>query len=137
MNRKQLEEKLKETGLMPMPHRWYSAPEGWTNLVDLFVTRALWVQSTYKVEVSISQIKEKFGQLRIYFGCDQGNATDEDFAHASSLLLGFSMALESISTTICQDCSKPGKLTNHGWQRTLCSECSIHRSKAYSEYSGR
>ena len=48
------------------------------------------------------QIKEKWGQMRIYHNGDQEIDKIID-------------AAEKESATICENCGKPGKLNNRGW----------------------
>ena len=63
-------------------------------------------------DISITQVKEKFGELRIY----TSSFTEEidDIIQAAT----------DRSLTICEQCGKPGSLrNNHGWLITLCDEC--------------
>ena len=66
-------------------------------------------------EVTVSQIKEKFGGLRFYY--DGG---DE---YVSGLV---SMA-EGWAGHTCEECGKPGKQRSGGWVRTLCDEHEAER----------
>jgi hypothetical protein len=59
----------------------------------------------------ITQVKEKWGTLRIYI------AGGNDFTD------GMIFALEQASAKICEDCGRPGTQTDQGWIRTLCEEC--------------
>jgi hypothetical protein len=59
-------------------------------------------------QVTIEQIKEKFGTLRFYY---QGG--DE-------FVSGAVWFAESMSGTICEECGSPGKPTQGGWIQTLC-----------------
>ena len=59
-----------------------------------------------------SQIKEKFGLLRIYLRC----GTDEDYALVREA--------EKQSATICENCGAPGEVRSlWGWLTCLCEEC--------------
>ena len=63
------------------------------------------------VQVTISQVKEKFGGLRFYtYGGNDYVRGMIDFA-------------ESMSYKICEDCGNPGVLSTEGWWRTLCEPC--------------
>jgi hypothetical protein len=86
--------------------------DGWKPLINLVVLAA-------KDEgVKIAQIKEKFGELRIYVG-----------SNASQRLLNLINEAENLSSTICEYCGKPGHLrTNRSWLKTLCEECNVVRS---------
>jgi len=77
---------------------------GWRCLIDPLVRRC-------RIEgVTISQIKEKYGQLRFYVHC----ADDSLYAAIDDA--------EQLSYTICEECGEPGELRTDGWWRTLCDE---------------
>ena len=58
-----------------------------------------------------TQVKEKFGQLRIYM-----SRSDEDIEQV------IYRAMEASMRT-CEDCGKPGQRYNEGWMRTSCQKC--------------
>jgi len=60
--------------------------------------------------VSFTQIKEKFGTLRIYT------------LNASEAQHSFVSFAEEMSRHVCEECGKPGKIRSGGWIRTLCDE---------------
>ena len=90
---------------------------GWSKLVSQLCFRIDEYQkqmpeSHFEEPVAVVQIKEKFGGLRFYtYGGDAYTQGMIDFA-------------ESISYSICEDCSQPGKPRREGWVRTLCDACS-------------
>jgi hypothetical protein len=58
-----------------------------------------------------SQIKEKFGTLRLYhYGGD-------------AFISGVIDMAEQMSSVTCEVCGAPGKATSGGWIRTLCDAC--------------
>jgi hypothetical protein len=61
-------------------------------------------------QVTVDQVKEKFGTLRFYY-----SGGDE---YISGLV---SMA-ESISAVTCEECGNPGTQVGGGWITTLCKE---------------
>jgi hypothetical protein len=61
-------------------------------------------------QVTLDQVKEKFGTLRFYY-----SGGDE---YISGLV---SMA-ESMSGVTCEECGKPGTRTGGGWVKTVCIE---------------
>ena len=61
-------------------------------------------------DVSVLQVKEKFGGLRFY----TGPASDE--------LLDAINDAESLSFEICEICGEPGRIRGGSWLRTLCDE---------------
>lgn len=66
-------------------------------------------------QVTVSQIKEKFGELRFYY--DGGDD------HINGLVI---MAEEWASRT-CEECGKPGTARRDGWIKTLCDEHAAER----------
>ena len=60
------------------------------------------------VQVTLDQVKEKFGTLRFYY-----TGGDE---YISGLV---SMA-ESMSGVTCEECGNPGETKGQGWVVTLC-----------------
>ena len=62
-------------------------------------------------DVEFFQIKEKFGELRMYTGAVTDKVHDI-----------IEEACEQ-SVTVCEACGKPGKIRGGGWVRTLCDEC--------------
>jgi hypothetical protein len=87
---------------------------GWFGLVHDFLLEA---SKTRKV--NIAQIKEKFGRLTIYI---TGTKKQYDIAQK----------YEKASANVCDQCGKPGSLTDksHGyWMLTLCDE----HKKQYKE----
>ena len=66
-------------------------------------------------QVTLDQVKEKFGSLRFYYtGGDD---------HISGMV---TMA-ESMSSVICESCGNPGKQTRGGWIKTICKSCETAR----------
>ena len=66
-------------------------------------------------EFSVSQIKEKFGALRIYVG-----ALDADIADKVYKIIDDA---EVESERTCEWCGSPGKARGGGWIKTLCDNC--------------
>ena len=66
-------------------------------------------------EFSVSQIKEKFGALRIYVG-----ALDTDIADQVYKIIDDA---EVESERTCEWCGSPGKARGGGWIKTLCEDC--------------
>lgn len=61
-------------------------------------------------QVTMLQIKEKFGRLTIYMK----NASEYQYAQIS--------ALSSHSSRVCETCGKPGTMQNNGWMYVACEE---------------
>jgi len=92
---------------------WYEIMDTLCSLIQHRVNRKKIENHDYQ-QVEFAQIKEKFGELRIYAcGCDEYVGALIDFA-----------CLTSLKT--CESCGSPGKMSNKkGWMQTLCEECKI------------
>jgi len=66
--------------------------------------------------IKVTQVKEKFGQLRIYTGwmrVDIANELDEKL-----------WAIEERSISICETCGAPSTLQSlGGWLKSICDPC--------------
>ena len=58
-----------------------------------------------------TQVKEKFGGLRFYYG------------GGDDVIYGMVSLAESMSFKICECCGSPGKSEGKRWIRTLCEKC--------------
>ncbi|MEO9786628.1 MAG: hypothetical protein ABJF67_03340 [Aurantimonas coralicida] len=94
-----------------------SPPPGWDALVEALLKRIHdSLDSEAREAFRVSQIKEKYGELRVYH-----NGDDEVEAMVDE-------ATETSRRT-CQICGEPGKITNNkGWVAALCEE---HAKKPY------
>lgn len=61
-------------------------------------------------QIQFTQIKEKFGTLRMYTTC------------CDNYIDGVIAMTESMSGITCEECGKPGKLRGGGWSYTACVE---------------
>jgi hypothetical protein len=112
-------------------------------LISMNVTRgwlALFVQLCEDVDQTLGpdkrgfhwrQIKEKFGQARIYYQLgtvedhdDEDDGSSQQFEGRAELLqqlLKLKMAMESASAHICAACGEPGYVSSHsGYMLALC-----------------
>ncbi len=74
-------------------------------------------------QVTVEQIKEKFGGLRFYY---QGG--DE---HISGMV----RMAESWAGHSCEECGAPGEMRSGGWVKTLCDKHEAERQKKYERYA--
>ena len=90
--------------------------DGWRELVETAIARiAAAVASVPGAKVTITQIKEKYGGLRIYF--DGGGLSDEAEASIEEAI----ELAEYRAACTCEDCGSQGQLyDNHGWYITRC-----------------
>jgi hypothetical protein len=94
----------------------FSCGDGWFNILDQLMGNIQhhidWKNKNSEVvpQVTLDQVKEKFGGLRFYY-----TGGDE---HIRGLV---SMA-ESMSEVTCEVCGSPGKRIGLGWISTRCEE---------------
>lgn len=95
-----------------------SVGAGWAALINLVFNNIdndnKYNSGRFMGGVVITQVKEKFGTLRMYHYTTNG---DEGYTD------GFMSAVQGMSAHICEDCGKPGTIGGRGWIRTLCGEC--------------
>lgn len=97
----------------------FECGDGWYNLIDsacALISHQIKYNKCPPVEYT--QVKEKFGGLRIYY--TGGN----DFVDGVISTVGY------LSQQTCETCGNPGKQTNEGWIRTLCEPCNEQRKLA-------
>lgn len=77
--------------------------------------------------ISIVQIKEKFGTLRVYGGLKEEQAAMQTLNKSDEIQEIIDAACRKSHTT-CERCGKKGKLrNNNGWYETICPECRVYR----------
>jgi hypothetical protein len=74
-------------------------------------------------QVTLDQVKEKFGTLRFYY-----SGGDE-------YINGLVSMAESMSAITCETCGKPGTQTSGGWIKTICEPCVEEYTRVQEEAS--
>ena len=82
-------------------------------------------QSEIVPQVTVAQIKEKFGGLRFYYdgGDDHIN--------------GMVRMAEAWADASCEECGAPGKKREGGWIKTLCDHHEAERQQRKKEYENQ
>jgi hypothetical protein len=100
----------------------FRCDDGWYDLINSCCNTINHYLKNHKQPPAFhfTQIKEKFGGLRMYYEC--GDPFIEGIIHFT----------ESVSYKICEETGKPGKLYAKptGWIKTLCRENAV----GYIEY---
>ena len=73
-------------------------------------------------QVTLDQVKEKFGTLRFYY---QGGDNE---------ISGMVRMAESMSGVTCEGCGNPGERRGGGWVHTYCTPCEEARELARKQY---
>jgi len=112
-----LDEELAKRGFSPAPCG-AECPPGWHSLVCELLDKL-------QGKCEIAQIKEKFGQLRVYSdplpGLDEGGL----FLYEQEVNEAIQKA-SIASETICEVCGAPSKRESDGWISVLCE---LHREE--------
>lgn len=96
-----------------------SVGRGWASLIE-----EVFEEAKKYPHIKITQVKEKWGLLRIYV--DQSvELTDSLFENDKSVkeFWRFLSEMEHKSGKVCEDCGEPGFQRKGGWIRTLCDKC--------------
>ena len=118
---KHMEEKFPK--IFSGPYGGFACGEGWWPIIE-----SLCGQIQHRIDwqkcpqVTVAQIKEKFGGLRFYY--DGG----DDY------ILGLVSMAESWADHSCETCGSPGTSGGKGWIKTLCP---THRAESDARYAER
>ena len=102
--------------------------EGWWPIIESLCSQIQhhidWKNKKDQVvaQVTVEQIKEKFGGLRFYY------TGGDDFVH------GLVSMAESWAVRSCEQCGAPGEQGGSGWISTLCPTHRAERDAARAEY---
>lgn len=102
---------------------------GWYKLIDETITEILELCKKYKVKssIQITQIKEKMGELIIYFNSKPENNEILNVINCVTKKASIK------SKKICEICSRKGSLRNYnGRMKTTCWRC--HLIKLWNKY---
>ena len=93
-------------------------PEGWQRLFLLYCKhmRKELILHEFLDKFRFSQIKEKYGEMRLY-----NNGVPKD-----SVCSDLEYIYMHLSTYVCQDCGKPAKYESRGW---IAQECEEHKTQ--------
>ena len=103
---------------------------GWFHILDKLCANIQhhlnWKNKNEEVvkQVTIAQVKEKFGSLRFYYeGGDDA-------------IYGMVRVAESMSGVTCEECGNIGETRSGGWIRTLCDTHEAERQAKMKERFG-
>jgi hypothetical protein len=107
----------------------FSCGDGWYNILNLLMSNIQhhidWNNQNFEKgykqykqvpQVTLDQVKEKFGTLRFYY------TGGDDY------IRGLVSMAESMSAITCEDCGNPGEQTRGGWIKTTCKPCENKRA---------
>ena len=117
----------------------FECGDGWFNILDQLMSNIQhhidWNNQNFEkgykqykqvAQVTLDQVKEKFGTLRFYY-----TGGDDEIS-------GMVRMAESMSGVTCEECGNPGERRGGGWVHTFCTPCEEARElaskKASEEY---
>ena len=122
---KQMEERFPK--MFAEPYGGFCVDEGWWPILEVLCGQIQhhidWKnkQSEVVPQVTVNQIKEKFGGLRFYYS--GGDDTID----------GMVRMAESWAAHSCETCGAPGKSREGGWIKTLCDHHEAERQQRMKE----
>ena len=126
---KQMEERFPK--IFAEPYGGFACGEGWWPILEALCGQIQhhidWKNKQGNVvhQVTVAQIKEKFGGLRFYYsGGDE--AID-----------GMVRMAESWAARSCEECGAPGKSRDGGWIKTLCDHHEAERQQRKKDYENQ
>lgn len=126
---KQMEEQFPK--MFAEPYGGFACGEGWWPILEALCGQIQhhidWKnkQSEVVTQVTVNQIKEKFGGLRFYY--DGGD--DE--------IRGMVRIAEAWASRSCEECGALGKRREGGWIRTLCDHHEAERQQRMKQYENQ
>jgi hypothetical protein len=117
----------------------FECGDGWFNILDQLMGNIQhhidWNNQNFEkgytqykqvAQVTLDQVKEKFGTLRFYY------------TGGDDIIDGMVRMAESMSGCTCEECGNIGKSRGGGWIHTYCEPCEekreLARKKAAEEY---
>jgi len=126
---KQMEERFPK--MFADPYGGFACGEGWWPILEALCGQIQhhidWKnkQSEVVPQVTVAQIKEKFGGLRFYY-----SGGDDEISGMVSMA-------ESWAGHSCETCGVPGKSREGGWIKTLCDHHEAERQQRKKEYENQ
>jgi len=106
----------------------FECGDGWYNILNLLMSNIQhhidWNNKNFEKgykqykqvpQVTLDQVKEKFGTLRFYY------------TGGDDVIDGMVRMAESMSAVTCETCGNPGEQTHGGWIKTTCKPCEAAR----------
>lgn len=105
----------------------FECGDGWYDIIDILChemqnhidwkSKDMSPEEKEDLQVVATQVKEKFGTLRFYYG------------GGDDVIEGMVSMAESMTHRICEDCGCPGEERKGRWIRVLCAKCDEQNKK--------
>ena len=126
---KQMEERFPK--IFAEPYGGFACGEGWWPILEALCGQIQhhidWKNKQGNVvhQVTVAQIKEKFGGLRFYY------------SGGDDAIDGMVRMAESWAARSCEECGAPGKSRDGGWIKTLCDHHEAERQQRKKDYENQ
>ena len=126
---KQMEERFPK--MFAEPFGGFACGEGWWPILEALCGQIQhhidWKNKQANVvhQVTVAQIKEKFGGLRFYY------------SGGDDAIDGMVRMAESWAARSCEECGAPGKSREGGWIKTLCDHHEAERQQRKRDYENQ
>jgi hypothetical protein len=126
---KRMEERFPK--MFAEPYGGFCCGEGWWPILESLCGQIQhhinWKNKKSEVvpQVTVAQIKEKFGGLRFYY-----SGGDDEIS-------GMVRMAEAWADHSCETCGAPGKQREGGWIKTLCDHHETERQQRKKEYENQ
>jgi hypothetical protein len=101
----------------------FEVGDGWYKILDETFAEITKVMEVHNCDVTLMQVKEKFGTLRIYYALTSANTEVDDVCAEDDRVYEIVCEAEDKSAKTCEVCGEPGKCNNEGWIKCRCENC--------------
>lgn len=116
---------FEKDGMMKTCMYWgFDVGDGWFNIVDKMCNSLLKLNNIQREKdldnhCLLSQVKEKFGTLRVYVDIYTHGSGDEYTQDVYNII----RIAENESCKTCEVCGEPGEINRGGWLSVRCDAC--------------
>ncbi len=125
--------KFKDNGCCPWENTeeiescWmFELPDGWYDIGAQMCDELMAVLGKYADDFLILQLKEKFSEIRCYWGWADREYTEEENEEVTAIHHQIGKTLKKyaeISYNTCTVCGKPATKWTNGWIASFCDHC--------------
>jgi len=103
--------------------------DGWYNILDELFTDWTNIMKDQNFTITLNQVKQKLGTLRVYYHATPNDETNnDDKAAVYDRIEELLRIAERKSKITCEACGKPGKLVNKfGGIKCECEDCGNYK----------
>lgn len=107
---------------------YFETGDGWYNLIYNACKELQEWSDKNNIQITLLQIKEKFGPIRIYYMIVNDNGLNVDQSEIDTII----ERAEELSTQTCEKCGSMESVerTSFGWIKYFCEGCETKRAVA-------